>query len=91
MVDVTLLLWDFKDAPPQFRRLLPCTCVSGWVAFVCAGSSAEIVEVLVARWRRTGRTVLRYDIEQVGIVLAGPHAADQRPESSAADTFPETH
>jgi hypothetical protein len=76
--DTKLLLWDFEDAPLQFRRLLPFSCMNGWVAVVCAGSSLEIVEVLVARWRISGHTVLRYEGEDGGIVLVGPHTPDNK-------------
>lgn len=83
MADVTLLLWDLKDTPPQFRRLLPHAYTSGWVAFVCAGSSMEIVEVLVARLRGVGRTVVCYEVEAGGMLLAGPHAGGPPPEDSS--------
>ena len=78
MSDTKLLLWGLEDAPVQFRRLLPFTCESEWLAFVCAGSSLEVVEVLIARWRISGRTVLRYEVEDGGIILVGPQATDTK-------------
>ena len=78
MSETKLLLWGFEDAPLQFRRCLPFTYMNGWLAFVCAGSSLEIVEALIARWRLSGQTVMRYEIEDGGIILVGPHDASNK-------------
>lgn len=69
MPDTKLLLWGFEEAPIQFRHLLPSACMNGWVVYVCAGSSLEVVEVLVARWRLLGQTVMRYETEGGGILV----------------------
>jgi hypothetical protein len=72
MADTRLLLWDFEEAPVHLRCLLPFTsCMNAWVAFVCEGSSLEVVEVLIARWKIAGQTILRFDVENVGLVIGG--------------------
>jgi hypothetical protein len=78
VTDVKLLLWDFEDAPDQFRRPLPFACTNGWVAYVCAESSTEVVEVLVARWRLSGHTVLRYEVKGGGILLTGSSPVEDK-------------
>ena len=76
MSDTKLLLWGFDKAPTHFRHLFPFSSNNGWLAFICAGSSVEVVEVLIARWRLSGQTVQRYDVEDGGIVLVGSNAPD---------------
>lgn len=73
MSETKLLFWGFEDAPIQFRQCLPFTSVTGWLAFVCAGGSLELIEVLIARWRLCGQTVRRYETEDGGIILVGSH------------------
>ncbi len=78
MSDTKLLLWCFEEAPVQLRLVLPMTCAHAWLAFVCPGSSLEVVEVLIARWRISGQTVLRYEVSDGGIILVGSPAANDR-------------
>ena len=69
-------MWDFEQAPDNLRRLVPMAYAGGWVAFVYPGGAAEIVESLMMRCKAYGFSVVRYDIENGGVVLAGPHPRD---------------
>jgi hypothetical protein len=73
--DAVLHLWEFDNAPPRLRRLVPMAFAGGWLAFICPGSPEGLVESLVTRWKSSESPIVRCEIEDGGIVLAGPHPA----------------
>lgn len=74
MSETTVLLWEFEDAPAQLRRLVPQAYAGWWLAFVHPESAEDIVESLVSRCVSSGSAIIRREVEDGGIVLAGPHA-----------------
>ena len=80
MPETLLKLWGFDDAPDDLRRLIPVRYAGGWVAFVCPGGAAEVVEWLVKRWNASGLPILRHEVEDGGIMLAGLH-----PQQASSD------
>lgn len=68
-----LHLWEYDNAPANLRRLIPAAYAGGWLAFIRPGTSAHLLESLVARASSTGFPVMRCQIEDGGIVLAGAH------------------
>jgi len=76
MPDTMLHLWEFEEAPANLQRLVPRAYTGGWLVFVCPGSDSEIVDGLVSRCNKSGFSVLRYEVADGGIVLAGPHRTE---------------
>lgn len=73
MPDTVLQLWEFEDAPANLRRVVPKAYPGGWLAFICPGGATELAESLMTRWSLSGFPIVRGEIEDGGIVLAGPH------------------
>jgi hypothetical protein len=73
--DAVLHLWEFENAPARLRRHVPVAYSGGWLAFICPGSADDLVENLVTRWSSSESPVVRCEIEDGGIILAGPHPA----------------
>jgi len=78
MSETILLLWEFEDAPAQLRSLVPQAYPGWWLAFVHPEGADDIVESLVSRCISSGSAIVRREVENGGIVLAGPHAGRDR-------------
>jgi hypothetical protein len=73
MVDTVLQLWEFADAPQHLQRLIPLTYAGGWLAFLMPGGSRDVVDCLITRWNSPDFCVVCCEVEDGGLVLAGPH------------------
>jgi len=74
--ETVLLLWEFKNAPTALQRLVPQAYAEWWLALIQPGSADDVVQSLVQRWTSSGFPIVRHDVEDGGIVLAGPHLND---------------
>lgn len=72
MSDTDLKLWEFADAPPALRDLIPSPHAGGIVVVVLPGGAVEVIDYLIARWTLMGFSVVRQESEDGSIVLAGP-------------------
>ena len=66
-------MWDFDGAPDNLRRLVPLAYAGGWVALISHESATEIADSLMRRWKDSGLSFIRYDLDNAGILLAGHH------------------
>lgn len=82
MTNTDLELWDFADAPPALRDLIPLPYTGGMVVLVLPGGAAEVVDYLVARWTLMGFSILRCQGEDGSILLAGPTLPGPTPPST---------
>jgi len=75
MANVVLQVWEFGDAPPDLRRLIPEDFVGGWLALISSKDGPDFALHLVHQWSSVGMLLVQYPVEDGGIVLAGPHPA----------------
>jgi hypothetical protein len=66
-------IWEFADAPERFRTQIPLVHAGGWLAFICPGTGRELEQFLIDRWSAFGLSLARREMEDGGVVLAGPH------------------
>lgn len=72
-LEVVLYLWEFENAPPHLQRVVSPAHAGGWLAFIRPGSPELLVQALLQRWHLPEHRVRRYEAEDGGIILAGPH------------------
>ena len=71
--DTILQMWDFEEAPDNLRRLVPLAYAGGWVALISYESANELADSLMRRCKDSGLSLIRYDLDNAGILLAGHH------------------
>jgi hypothetical protein len=70
---VLIQIWEFADAPEALRTQIPLVYADGWLAFIRPGTGGELEQFLVDRWNAFGFSLVRHQMDDGGVLLAGPH------------------
>ena len=63
-------LWDFADAPEEYRLLVPPSYADGWIALV---RQPDLVEHILSLSDARGLPVRCHQYNHSATVLCGPH------------------